>query len=139
MEVSMSSNQRWRIIVKNLETSILIGIYDHEKNTPQEILVNAIIESVYPLDPASVEECSNYELVYNLVTKEWPKRPHIDLLETCVTQLLQYIFENDPCAQYAKVCISKPERFPDAESVGIEAEMTREEFEKFVIPAKEGI
>jgi 7,8-dihydroneopterin aldolase/epimerase/oxygenase len=128
MGESMSSNQRWRLHVKNLETSLRIGIYPHEKQAPQRVLVSAVVEAEYPLKPQSIEECVNYDMIYRLVVEEWPARAHIDLLETFVIELLEYIFRENSGVAYAKVRLDKPDIFKEAEAVGVEAEWTREEF-----------
>src|SRR5687768_8496652 len=98
----MSSDMRWRINIKNMETRIGIGIHSDEQQQ-QRALLNAVIEADYPARPASIEDCFNYDHVYHLVVQEWPKRPHRYLLETCITDPLQHIFTADDRVVYAKV------------------------------------
>lgn len=129
MGVSMSSDQRWRVFVKNLETKIRIGIHPHERE-PQRVRVNAVIEADYPVKPQSIKECFDYDHIHRLVIHEWPKREHIALLETGVTELLEYTFKMDPRVVKAKVSLCKLDIFSEAESVGVEAEWTREDFEQ---------
>lgn len=124
----MSSEvQCWRIHIKNLEAKIRIGLYAHERE-PQRIIVNATIEAMYSPTPKTIEECFDYDHVHRLVTVEWPKRPHAWLLETCVVELMTDIFKSDARVSRVKVCIVKPDIFPEAESVGVETEWTREDF-----------
>lgn len=120
----MSSNQRWRLYVKNLESKIRLGIYSHERELPQRIMINATVEAEYAGRPQAIDECFNYDTIYALVTEEWPKRPHVELLETLVVELLEFIFR-DPRVAFAKVRIDKPDIFTEAESVGVEAEWKR--------------
>jgi 7,8-dihydroneopterin aldolase/epimerase/oxygenase len=127
MEENMSSNQCWRIHVKNMETVIHIGIHDHEKS-PQRIIVNAVIEAQYALKPKTIKECFSYEHIYKLVVEQWPKRPHIHLLESCVVELLEHVFRIDDSVMFAQVSVCKPDIFPEADAVGVEAQWTREDY-----------
>lgn len=126
----MSSEQCWRINIRNIATKIAVGIHDHEK-TPQRVLVNVTVESLYAPKPDSIDECFNYDHVRRLVVEEWPGRQHIPLLETCVTGLLEYIFRTDLRVVYAKASVCKPDIFPEVDSVGVEAEWTRADYERF--------
>ncbi len=125
----MSSDTEWRIHITDLETCIAVGIYPQEKE-PQRVLVNAVIEGMYPARPQSVSECFNYELVHARVTREWLKRPHTDLLETLVTDLLEYIFRSSASVKSATVRLTKPDIFPDAKGVGVEGRWTRGDYER---------
>jgi dihydroneopterin aldolase len=125
----MSYNQKWRINVKNLETFIPIGIHPHEKK-PQRVIINAVIEGNYPLKPRSIDDCFNYEHIHRFVVKEWPLQPHVFLMETSVVTLLNYIFNIDQRVTFAKVSLCKPDILLEAQSVGVEAEWTRADFER---------
>jgi dihydroneopterin aldolase len=129
MAENMSSDMRWRINIKNLETHIAIGLHDHEK-TPQRIIVNAAIDVLSPAKPTSIKQCFNYDHVHKLVVGQWPQRSHVQLLETCVTELLEYIFRADDRVVFAKASVCKPDIFSEAESVGVEAEWTLADFER---------
>jgi 7,8-dihydroneopterin aldolase/epimerase/oxygenase len=120
----------WRVYVKNLETNIKIGIHDHEQE-PQRVLVNATVTGRYPAHPSSIGDCFNYDHIHKLVVNEWQKRPHTKLLETLVVEVLEYIFRIDSRVESAKVSLCKPDIFKMAESVGVEAEWSREEYLRF--------
>ena len=125
----MSSKQLWKIHVRNLDTRIGVGIHAHEQ-TPQRIRVNALIAAEYAAQPQSISECLSYEVIHDYVTREWPKRPHTDLLETLVNDLLLFIFNAHPGVQRAQVTVGKPDIFEQAQCVGVEAEWTREDFKR---------
>jgi 7,8-dihydroneopterin aldolase/epimerase/oxygenase len=125
----MSSDMRWRINIRDLATTIRVGIHEHEK-TPQRVLVNGVIEVDYAARPQSIKECFDYDHIHRLVVKEWPARPHTPLLETWVSELLEYIFRADARVAYAKASVCKPDIFAEAEAVGVEAEWTRADFER---------
>ncbi len=126
----MSLKQKWRFNIKKLETRMRVGCNPKERE-PQRIYVNAIMEGEYVLEPQSLDECINYDIIHHLVTREWPKLPHTILLETRINELLEYIFRTDDRITYAKVSLEKPDIFPEMESVGIEAEWTREDFIRY--------
>lgn len=131
MSFSPCSKQRWRINICNIETHIPVGIHEHEK-IPQRIIVNATVECSYSCKPETIDECFNYDHVRKLVVEEWPNRPHIALLETCVNDLLAFIFKTDDRTSYAKVSVCKPDIFPETQSVGVEAEWSRVDFQKYM-------
>ncbi len=121
---------RWRVHVTNLQTTIRVGIHEHEKEK-QRIIVNAIVEGEYPAKPQVIEDCFNYEYIHNLVVDEWPKKEHKSLLENCVVELLEHIFSCDERVDKASVRICKPDISPHAEAVGVEAQWTRKDFKLF--------
>lgn len=123
---------RWRVHVTNLQTTIRVGIHEHEKEK-QRIIVNAIVEGEYPAKPQVIEDCFNYEYIHNLVVDEWPKKEHKLLLENCVVELLEHIFRSDERVDYASVRVCKPDISSHAEAVGVETEWTRKDFEKLVL------
>lgn len=126
----MSSKIRWKVHVRGLEATIRIGIHSHEKE-PQRVRVDAEVQSDYAIRPTGISECFDYDHIYNIVSKEWPKRNHTALLESYVTELLEHIFRADARVVSAKVRISKPDIFHEAEAVGVEAVWTREDFERY--------
>lgn len=122
---------RWRVNIKNMATTILVGIHPHEQEK-QRVLVNVIVEGEYPAKPRVIEDCFNYDYIHNLVVYEWPKKEHQLLLENCVVDLLEHIFRCDGRVDFASVCVCKPDIFPQVEAVGVEAQWTREDFERLV-------
>ncbi len=131
--MSSKPTHKWRVHVKNLETNMAVGIYDHEK-TPQRLLINALVEGEYPALPAVIEDCFNYEHIHNLVINIWAKKSHTSLLEECVTELLAHIFRSDERVSFAKVSVEKPDIFVNAEAVGVETAWTREDFLQICFP-----
>ena len=121
------NTHKWRVHVKNLETIIGVGIYEHEL-TPQRIIVNVIVEGRYPTKPQDISECFNYENIYQLIANDWRKKPHTPLLEQCVIELLEHIFKCDDRVDFANVCIYKPDIFHNVEAVGVETSWTRTDF-----------
>ena len=126
-------NHQWTVMVKKLESSVRIGIHEHEK-IPQRILVDAWVRGKYPAVPSTIDQCFNYEVIYDRVVRWWPKQPHVDLLETLVVDLLAYIFSSDARVLSAKVRIHKPDIYAEAVSVSAQTEWTRADFDARKIP-----
>lgn len=132
MVVNMSSDlqkHRWRVHIKNMETTIGVGIHTHEQKK-QRVIVNVTVEGEYPAKPQIIDDCFNYECIHELVINEWPNKPHKLLLENCVVELLEHIFRCDGRADKASVRVCKPDISPHAEAVGVESEWTRKDFER---------
>ncbi len=57
--------------------------------------------------------------------KAWPSRPHTDLLETLVDELVGLCFRH-PAVQACRVSVLKPDIFNEAAAVGVEVYRRRE-------------
>ncbi len=123
-------NHRWYVHVKNLETTIGVGIHAHEKEK-QRVIVNVTVEGEYPANPQTIKDCFNYDHIHNLIVNEWPQKAHKPLLENCVVELLEHIFRCDERVDIARVQVSKPDIFQNAEKVGVETQWTRKDFELY--------
>jgi dihydroneopterin aldolase len=73
--------------------------------------------------------------VRQILVNDWPNRSHVDLLETCVSDLLMFIFRASDNVVSAKVSVCKPDIFPEVEAVGVEAQWTRADFERLSVKA----
>lgn len=133
----MLPNHSWRVLVKDLEATIGVGVHMHERK-PQRILVNVMVEGLYPAKPQNLKDCYNYDHIHLLVTEAWPKKEHTLLLEECAVELLSYIFHSDSRVTKVRVGVCKPDVYEKAHSVGVETEWTREEFNKFISPQAAG-
>lgn len=132
---SENIKHRWNIHIKNMETTIGVGIHPHER-VKQRVFVNVTVEGEYPAKPQVIEDCFNYDYIHNLVVEKWPNREHKLLLENCVTELLEHIFRCDERVNRASVRVCKPDIFPGVEAVGVETTWTRADFKKLVLGKK---
>lgn len=128
--MSSDNKHRWLVNIKNMQTTIGVGIHPHEQ-IKQRVFVNVTIEGEYPAKPKVIGECFNYDHVHDLVVNEWPNRKHKPLLENCAVELLEHIFRCDGRVDAVTVRVCKPDIFPQVESVGVETRWTRADFEKF--------
>lgn len=133
--LSEEPTHRWNIHIKNMETTIGVGIHPHEQ-TKQRVLVNVVVEGNYPVKPQVIGDCFDYDHIHNLVVNKWPELPHKPLLENCVVELMEHIFRCDDRVDSASVRVCKPDIFQHVEAVGVETKWTRADFNKFCLDKK---
>lgn len=116
---------RYVVHVKDLVVTALIGIYDHEKVTPQRVRISVDLSLRYPArgfgEDYSRVYC--YETLINRI-KERALGGHIHLVETLADQIADICLE-DPRAFTVSVKCEKLDVFDDSESVGITIERSR--------------
>jgi dihydroneopterin aldolase len=107
------------VFIRDLELTCSIGIHDHEKQTPQRVVINLEM-SVEKLDNPLSDNHENvvcYESVANQI-RAMVLRGHINLVETMADDIVEI------CFGYARVFrvmvrVEKPDIMADATSVGI--------------------
>ncbi len=126
----MKNNSLVRIIIKDMIVNVRIGLYDHEKENgrSQRIIVNVELfaDAQGYLDNPTRDTIIDYDDVYGEI-KKWANNGHTELIETYLKGLLGVCFKNEK-VQEARVSIAKPDIFEEAERVGVEVHMTRQEF-----------
>ena len=110
-----------RVFIKNFRLDMHIGIYPHEQNKKQYVLVN--IEFWVPLaqtTPArdAIDEVVNHDFVRPGIQKII-ERGHINLQETLCDAIVALCLEH-PLVVAARVSTEKREVYPDCECAGIE-------------------
>ncbi|MBL8639113.1 MAG: dihydroneopterin aldolase [Alphaproteobacteria bacterium] len=102
-----------KTFVEGLVAEVKIGIYPHEHLAAQKIGAAAELwsrnEGAAP-SPNSPYDLPyiDYDLVRNLVIKEWPMRPHVDLLESLADELLRTCLSH-PDVMAARIKVYKLE------------------------------
>ena len=61
----------------------------------------------------SLADCLDYDRIYLHLTEEWPRRPHVGLLESLAEGLVEFCLA-DPRVEACRVVIRKPEVYPGA-------------------------
>jgi FolB domain-containing protein len=111
-----------KIIIKDLRVTGIIGIYDHERTTPQEMLINIVlftdIHKAAKTDNFS--ECIDYEKVANKV-KAHAKTSKRLTVEALVEDIARLCLET-PGVQRVNVRLEKTQAITYTESVGVEIE-----------------
>lgn len=110
-----------KIIVRGLKTEIMVGLHPWEKHPehPTRVIVDVELYSQGEDAGDSADTIMDYDPIRELVTREWPGRPHTPLLETWVEELVSFCFAM-PKVDACRVSIVKPHIFPEADGVGVE-------------------
>lgn len=109
-----------RIIVRDLALSMSLGIHGHEKNTPQPVLVNIIIEVTTNREqkPKSIGEVISYEeVVRNIQTLSGSR--HFDLVEEYAEEIANICLKSNKAVS-CHVSVLKTNILPETSGVGVE-------------------
>ncbi len=118
-----------KVIIKNLRVQGILGIYPEERVQKQTILINIVMES-------DVRAAAETELIETAVDYEKVSRriiAHVEsaaslLVERLATDIARLILTEFKATR-VRVRVEKPDALPFAESVGIEIERSRSDFE----------
>ncbi|MCB9983901.1 MAG: dihydroneopterin aldolase [Rhodospirillales bacterium] len=120
-----------KVIVKDLVVDVRIGLHDHEKadGRSQRIIVNVELFAGVQgyLKDANRETIIDYDDIYSGI-KQWSQNGHTELIETYLQDLLGLCFRYEKVTA-ARVSITKPDIFENADQVGVEVFMTRADWE----------
>lgn len=116
----------FKMIAKNIEVDMFVGICDFEYLKKQKVLVNVIAYGRPTFKPQNITECLDYSRVCSFV-HSWANRDHVDLVETLLNDLMVFCFE-DKRIEAVDIEVLKPEIIPGTEHVGVGAYITRSEF-----------
>lgn len=100
------TENRTRIVLRDIQTDVKIGIYDAEKLGAQTIHVDVDLWTAQNNPHATRADFLDYDRIIHVVRDVWPTRPHIELLETLVEELVSFALE-DERVDAARVRISK--------------------------------
>jgi 7,8-dihydroneopterin aldolase/epimerase/oxygenase len=113
------------VFVRDLECLALIGIYDHEKQNAQRIIVNIDL-SVQEADGPMADDISHV-VSYEIIAKKVESivaEGHTNLVETLCEKIAGACLK-DKRVLAARVRVEKPDIIPNARSVGVEIERSR--------------
>ena len=112
------------VFVRDLEVMAVIGIYDHEKVTPQRLVINidlSVREAATMAD--EISHVVSYEIIAKKV-EQIVAEGHVNLVETLCEKIAQSCLR-DGRVVAARVRVEKPDIIPNARSVGVEIERSR--------------
>lgn len=112
------------IRIKNLETSVLIGVYDHEKTVRQPLYVD--IEIVYDIDMQMLLNGEDVIVDYaavEVLVKDIVEKDHVDYLETLAHVILIVLGDQLPEMLSATIKLRKPKALKWSETVEVELTM----------------
>lgn len=111
------------VFVRDLELMALIGIYPHEKETPQRIIVNIDLSVKEGSGDDDISHVVSYEIVVKKV-EAIIAEGHVNLVETLCEKIARSCL-TDKRVVAARVRVEKPDIIPNARSVGVEIERVR--------------
>ncbi len=122
-QINYASDQRGlrHIFIRDLCLSAMIGIHPHERQAPQNIVINV---NVAVHETGDVITHIDDTVCYEQLTVKIEKRlaqGHIDLVETLADHIAADILA-DPRILMARIRIEKPDAIAAAGAVGIEIE-----------------
>ena len=116
------------VFVRGLEVHAVVGVYDHEKHTPQRLIISVDL-NVAENAAAHNDRLENvvcYEGIVRNIQKICTAG-HVNLLETLAEKIAADCLE-DKRVLVVKVSIEKPDILPECTAVGIEIERKRASF-----------
>ncbi len=111
-----------RVALRDLEIKMRVGIAEIERHqlNPQRVIVNVeLFAHKDKHEGETIESCFNYHPIHEYIVNNWPTRPHTDLLETLVEELVSFCFE-DKRVEACRVSLQKPEIYEDAAATMVE-------------------
>lgn len=120
----------WSVNIEELRTQLRVGT-DADALVPQFVRVALRMRGISAACPTALSECIDYAPLFQWITEEWPRSPHVALLEERVNELLTYAFELDWRVQEVQVEVAKQRLGIGCQAtwVGIERHLLRPEFE----------
>jgi FolB domain-containing protein len=111
-----------KIIIKDLRVTGIIGIYDHERTTPQEMLINIVLFTDIHKSAKTddIADCVDYEKVANKVKThaETSKRLTVEALAEDLARLCL----ETPEVRRVNIRVEKTQAIAFSGSVGVEIE-----------------
>lgn len=115
-----------RIILDGLEVQASIGLLEHERQTPQGLVIHAEfdVDATLAVDDSDLSTVLDYRLLRDALVAEATRR-HTELLESLVERSLQRILQGFPRVQQVRLRICKPQALADCAAVCIEQSARR--------------
>jgi FolB domain-containing protein len=116
-----------KIIIKNLLARGIIGVYDWERNRPQNIMINITMfaDTHRAAETDSLDDCINYSTMSKKVLAHAESVNRLTV-EALANDLAQICLEEQG-VQKVIIRVEKPGAVRFAESVGVEIERSRDE------------
>ena len=116
-----------RVVLRDVVTEAHVGLHPWEQHPerPTRLIVN--VEMFAPLEASLADETRAGLIDYDLIRDAlglWPTRPHTNLLETLLDELVGLCFRL-PRVAACRVSIVKPDIYNDTAAAGVEAYVLR--------------
>jgi len=115
------------ILIENLSVNCIIGILSQERATPQQLLIDVVLETDFAASTASdhVNDTVNYAQVSDEV-RELAVTQQFQLVETFVAKACLQILSGYPQVATVTVTARKPDIMPGETVVGARLAMNRD-------------
>ena len=114
-----------KILITNLYVHGIIGVYDEERVTPQDILINITLytNTRRAAKSDSLEDCINYDTLSQKIKKHAETIQRLTV-EALAEDIAEICLEQKGMKK-AKVRVEKPKAIEFIEKVGVEIERTK--------------
>lgn len=114
-----------RIRLRDVEVAVKCGLHPWERHPerPTRLLIDVDLFASLDAGPTAQGGFIDYDHVRNFI-RMLPDRPHVDLLETIVDDIIGACFELER-VEACRVCVTKPDIFNEAGGAGIDVTRTR--------------
>ncbi len=114
-----------KIIIKDLRTRCVIGVFDHERKHPQDVVLNITLFT--DLRPAAtsdeIDDAVDYKTLKNTIVEK-VENSSFKLIEALAQMVMDCCLEDVRVGE-AIVCVEKPTALSFADSVGVEIRRAR--------------
>ncbi len=126
----MEKDSHIKLVLKEMRVNLRIGLLPGEKGAAQPVVVNAALYTKAGdyLKDVNADSIINYAPMFEIV-RGWQEREHTELIESYINEFLDVSFK-DPRIEACRVSILKAEICEEAEGVGVEVFMKREDWQK---------
>jgi FolB domain-containing protein len=114
-----------KVFIKNLRAHGIIGIHPHERETPQEMLINVTIctDTRHAAQTDDIEDCVNYSTLAGKLKAHAESAARFTV--EALANDLAAICLQEQGVEKVILSVEKPDAVPSAQSVGVEVERAR--------------
>ena len=95
------------VALRNVPVRLRVGLYDFERDRPQRVSVDVeLYRKAGGLEQREFATCLDYARLHRYLVEEWPKRPHVELLEELAEDLIRFCLA-DPRVEACRVVVRK--------------------------------
>ena len=100
------------LALRDVHVAVRVGVHAVERAAPQLLVVDVeLYRHLERFTGTSLADCLDYDRIYFHLTDAWPKRPHVDLLESLAEGLVAFCL-SDQRVDACRVVIRKAEVYP---------------------------
>jgi len=126
LDMPLLPGRGWSVFVDALTAPARIGIYPHEHDAPQPIVIDARLG--YASEPREESDWIDYERYCSRITAFLAGKAHTRLLETLVAEMAELSFREWPALGTLSLAVHKPKIRPGTQRVGVALEWTRADY-----------